>query len=1591
MSEKPFELQGHAQACSDPLRRVSLPEGGHDRAGLLERAARYGLYDPRFEHDACGVGFVVDLQGRKSHDLVRKAIQVLLSLLHRGACGCEANTGDGAGILLQTPDRFLRKVCDEIQIRLPPIGEYGVGMVFLPNARADRERCEQIFKKIIKQEGQRFLGWRTVPTDNESLGFTAKAAQPVIRQIFIGARPDTSLRTADSLAFERKLYVIRKRVENEIKKSAIPQRDKFYIPSLSCKTIVYKGMLKSDQITAFYPELLDPDVETGLAMVHSRFSTNTFPNWARAHPYRYLSHNGEINTLRGNVNWMHARQTMFRSELFGEDIKKLLPIIDESGSDSAMFDNALEMLVLTGRNLPHAVMMMIPEPWSGHESMSPEKRAFYEYHSCLMEPWDGPASIAFTDGVRIGAVLDRNGLRPSRYYVTKDGLVVMASEVGVLDIPPENVLLKGRLQPGRMFLVDTEQGRIIADDELKHTIATERPYAEWLSKNLVSLEDLPNGEGEASAEPYRANGSAGASPSHAPDHESVLLHQQAFGYTNEDLRLLMAPMAADGTEALGSMGTDTPLAVLSDRPQLLYNYFKQLFAQVTNPPVDCIREELIMSMETTIGPEANLLEPTPESARQIKLKSPIITNEELERLRHLHAQRGVFEPLGFKSITLPMLFKVREGAAGLAQAMDELCEQASQAIADGCQIIILSDRNIDRDHTAIPALLAVSGVHHHLIREGTRVKAGLVLETGEPREVHHFSLLIGYGAGAINPYLAFETLEDMIDQGMLTGSDAKHAIKNYIKAINKGVLKVMSKMGISTAQSYCGAQIFEAIGLGRQVIDKYFTWTASRVGGVGLDVIAQEVKARHDRAFPERPMNGHQLDVGGQYQWRRDGELHLFNPETVHKLQYAVRANNYQIFKQYSEQVNNQSRRLCTLRGLMELKLAENPIPIEEVESVESIMKRFKSGAMSYGSISQEAHETLAVAMNRIGGKSNTGEGGEDPARYVLEANGDSKNSAIKQVASGRFGVTSLYLVNAKELQIKMAQGAKPGEGGQLPGHKVYPWIARVRHSTPGVGLISPPPHHDIYSIEDLAELIHDLKNGNHHARISVKLVAEVGVGTIAAGVAKAHSDVVLISGHDGGTGASPLTSIKHAGAPWELGLAETHQVLVLNDLRSRIVVEVDGQLKTGRDVVIGALLGAEEFGFATAPLVALGCVMMRVCHLNTCPVGVATQDPKLRAKFTGGPEHVVNFMRFIAQEVRELMAQLGFRTLNEMIGRTDKLQVKAAVEHYKAKGLDYSAIFYQPEVPAHVGRYCQIPQDHGLDKALDNMTLLKLCEPALERGEKVEATLPIRNVNRVVGTIVGSELTRRYGAAGLPDDTIRLHFKGSAGQSFGAFVPHGMTLTLEGDSNDYIGKGLSGGKIIVYPPEGSTFVPEENVIIGNVAFYGATGGLAFVRGVAGERFCVRNSGVHAVVEGVGDHGCEYMTGGRVVVLGPTGRNFAAGMSGGIAYVLDETGAFPRNCNQEMVKLYPLEDAEEIEAVQALIRRHAEYTKSERAWKVLALWEAMVPKFVKVYPNDYRRVIEKQKKFKAEGLSDEEAVMAAFEENAHDLMRVGGK
>jgi len=1537
---------------------------------MYEAPRKQGLYDPSHEHDACGMGFVVDAHGKKSHAIVSQAVQVLENLEHRGACGCEKNTGDGAGILIQIPHRFLAEECERAGFSLPGPGRYGAGVVFLPRGPADRKRCEEIWAGLAAEEGMPLLGWRDVPTDNAAIGPTARAAEPVMRQLFV-ARHEAA---EDDDAFERKLYVLRRRVENAIWASAMAEKAMFYVPSFSHRTMVYKGMLIAPQLPGYFPDIVDSRVESCLAMVHSRFSTNTFPNWARAHPYRYVCHNGEINTLRGNVNWMHAREALFSSPLFGDDLKKILPVIDQGGSDSAMFDNVLEMLALSGRSLPHAVMMMIPEPWSGHESMSEKKKAFYEFHSCLMEPWDGPASIAFTDGIRIGATLDRNGLRPSRYYVTKDGLVVLASEVGVLDIPADRILTKGRLQPGRMFLVDTDEGRIVADEEIKLRTANEKPYGQWLRDNLVTLQEVPE-----------------APSPHEPDHETVLKRQLAFGYSREDVEQLVLPMGREGVEPVGSMGDDTPLAVLSERPQLLYNYFKQLFAQVTNPPIDCIREELIMATDTTVGPEQNLLDPTPLSAHQIKLGTPILTNEELEKLRYLSTPKGRSGAWAFKATTIPILFPPEAGGAGLEKAMEEVCRRASAAVQSGTNIIVLSDRGVDAENAPIPALLAVAGVHHHLIREGTRTRVGLVLESGEPREVHHFALLIGYGAGAVNPYLAFETLRDLVRQGLLPGVDEERAVKNYIKGLNKGVVKVISKMGISTIQSYCGAQIFEAIGLDREVIDKYFTWTPSRISGIGIGVVAREATSRHWAAFGTSGIATHELDPGGKYKWRHDGEHHLFNPQTIHKLQHACRTNDFRLFQEFSSLVNQQERRRATLRGLMELKPQRPPVPLEEVESVDAIVRRFKTGAMSYGSISKEAHEALAVAMNRIGGKSNTGEGGEDPARYFLEPNGDSKNSAIKQVASARFGVTSNYLVNARELQIKMAQGAKPGEGGQLPGRKVYPWIAKVRHSTPGVGLISPPPHHDIYSIEDLAELIHDLKNANEHARISVKLVSEVGVGTIAAGVAKAHADVVLISGHDGGTGASPLSSIKHAGVPWELGLAEAHQVLLLNNLRSRIVVETDGQLKTGRDVVVATLLGAEEFGFATAPLVALGCIMMRVCHLNTCPVGVATQDPRLREKFTGDPAHVVNFMRFIATEVRAIMAELGFRRLEEMVGRTDCLELKAALEHWKARGLDFSAIFHRPAVGDDVGRFCQMPQDHGLEESLDKTTLLELCRPALEHGERVAATVPIRNRNRVVGTILGSELTRRHGPKGLPDDTIQLTFQGSAGQSFGAFIPKGITLTLEGDANDYVGKGLSGGRIVVYPSRGSSFVPEQNMIVGNVALYGATAGEAFFYGAAGERFAVRNSGVNAVVEAVGDHGCEYMTGGRVVVLGATGRNFAAGMSGGIAYVLDEDDDFAERCNKEMVLLYRLRYPEEIDFIKDLVFRHAELTGSARANKVLVDWDYFMPRFVRVVPNDYNRVLQAQRKMRETGLSPEEAEMAAFEQNVQDVARVGGK
>jgi glutamate synthase (NADPH/NADH) large chain len=1512
--------------------------------------AGQGLYDPACGHGTCGVGFVVDMKGRKSNTIVRQALTVLKNLMHRGACGCEENTGDGAGILIQMPHAFLSRECAKIGIALPAPRHYGAGLVFLPVDPVQGACCGEIFEQTIREEGQTLLGWRNVPTDDSMIGPTAKSAEPIFKQIFIGRNPSI----ADDQAFERKLYVIRKRVEHAVRGSGLPQRELFHIPSLSSNTLIYKGMLRAIQIEAMFQDITDPDVESALALVHQRFSTNTFPSWPLAHPYRYLAHNGEINTLRGNINWMRAREALCESELLPE-LTKILPIVIEGGSDSAIFDNVLEFLVMAGRPLAHAVLMMIPEPWSGHESMCDEHKSFYEYHGCLMEPWDGPASIAFTDGTVIGAVLDRNGLRPSRYYVTRDGLVVMASEVGVLDIPPQDILQKGRLHPGRIFLVDTARGRIIHDAELKNAFATEHSYREWLSRKLVPLEELP-------------------APAHVhqTDFDTVLQRQQVFGYTHEDLRILMAPMAVKGEEPVGSMGNDAAPAALSNRPRLLYDYFKQLFAQVTNPPLDAIREQLVTQMSTTIGPERNLLRPGPESCRQIRLKMPILDNEELAKIRHLDLPR-------LKSVTLSMLFPVAEGGTGLSRALEDLFRKASRAVAEGFSFIILSDRGVDRDHAPIPALLATAGIHHHLIREGSRTRVGLVIESGEPRDVHHAALLIGYGAGAVNPYLAIETLVNMVRKGLIPDLDQRTVVRNYINALNKGILKIISKMGISTVQSYRGAQIFEALGLGRELVDKYFTRTASRIGGVGIDVIAEEACLRHYQGFPDRPVGKPDLKWGGEYQWRRDGEYHLFNPDTIFKLQYSTRTGQYEIFREYTDLVDKQNHHLCTLRGLFEFKFPDQPIPIEEVETVESIMTRFSTGAMSYGSISQEAHETLAIAMNRIGARSNTGEGGEDPARNKRDPNGDWRRSAVKQVASGRFGVTSEYLVNSTDLQIKIAQGSKPGEGGQLPGTKVYPWIAKVRHSTPGVGLISPPPHHDIYSIEDIAQLIYDLKNSNPNARVHVTLVAEVGVGTVAAGVAKARSDVVLISGQDGGTGASSLSSIKHAGLPWELGVAETQQVLVMNNLRDRITVQVDGQMKTGRDVVIAALLGAEEYSFSTAPLVVLGCVIMRVCHLNTCPVGIATQDPELRKKFTGKPEFVVNFFRFIAQEVRELMARLGFRSMDEMIGRVDHLDMRKAADHWKARGLDCSSILYLPEVRPDIATRKVREQDHGLEKALDRTTIIPLCQPALMRRESVSLRLPIRNVNRTVGTLLGYEVTSRFGAEGLPDDKINIYFTGSAGQSFGAFVPRGITLTLEGDSNDYLGKGLSGGKIIVFPPLASLFVPEENILVGNVVLYGATSGEAYFRGVAGERFAVRNSGARAVVEGVGDHGCEYMTGGCVVVIGSTGRNFAAGMSGGVAYILDETGDFEVRCNLSMVDLEPLITDEDVEEVKELLRRHIHYTGSTVAERILRQWEAMQPKFVKVMPKDYKRAINAMKRAQLEGIPLEQAVM----EGAH--------
>ena len=1528
-------------------------------------AQRQGLYDPQNEHDSCGVSFVCDIGGSASHNVVALGVKALCNLEHRGALGADPLTGDGAGILIQVPDRFLRDVVDQ---ELPPAGQYATGIGFLPAGPAEAERAAAQVEDIVRSEGLRLIGWREVPIDPSMLGPGSRAAMPSFRQVFIAGDG------LSGIDLDRRAYFVRKRIEHEIGPgaadqsadddeavmgNAAPPHTGAYFPSLSARTVVYKGMLMSRQLTSFYADLRDERVESALALVHSRFSTNTFPSWPLAHPYRMIAHNGEINTIAGNRNWLRAREALMSSPHL-EGLERAFPICTPEGSDTAGFDEVLELLTLGGYSLAEAVLMMIPEPWEHHAEMSGDRKAFYRYHATRMEPWDGPASIAFTDGTVIGAVLDRNGLRPSRYLVTSDGLVVMASETGVIDIPQSSVVEKGRLQPGRMFLIDTAQRRIVRDDEIKDGLASARPYQRWLDQNLVHLDDLPR------RDPVRR------------DEGSLIQRQQGFGHTHEEHRLLLAPMAIDGKEALGSMGTDTPPAVLSDRNRPIYDFFKQLFAQVTNPPLDAIREELVTSLYARVGPEGNLFDPQPSSCRTVHLDSPVITDEELARLVGIDGPGGLGD---FRTEVLGALYVVADGGEGLRRALDGLREAASAAIDAGANILVVSDRGSDERLAPVPSLLAVSAVHQHLVAERTRTRVGLVSESGDAREVHHLCLHLGYGANAVNPYLAFETVSNMVSEGLYglgqsLGVEAAH--RNFVKAASAGILKVMSKMGISTVASYTGAQIFEAIGLGPELVDEYFTGTPSRLGGIGLEEIAAAVAVRHRRAFPANPTGrAHRtIKAGGEYQWRREGEYHLFNPETVFKLQHATRDRRFDIFREYTRRVDDQSSRLGTLRGLFRLRTGVRPpVPIEDVEPVSEIVKRFATGAMSYGSISKEAHETLAIAMNRIGGKSNTGEGGEDADRYVPDPNGDLRRSAVKQAASGRFGVTSEYLVNADDIQIKMAQGAKPGEGGQLPGPKVYPWIAKTRHSTPGVGLISPPPHHDIYSIEDLAQLIHDLKNANPSARIHVKLVAEVGVGTVAAGVSKAHADVVLISGNDGGTGASPLTSIKHAGAPWELGLAETQQTLLLNDLRDRIVVQVDGQLKTGRDVVIAALLGAEEFGFATAPLVVMGCVMMRVCHLDTCPVGVATQNPELRKKFSGRPEFVVNFFEFIAEEVRALLASLGFRTVEEAVGQVEMLDEADAVDHWKAHGLDLSAILHLPPLAPDAVRHRRSEQDHGLDRALDQM-LIQLAEGALTDARPVTIDIPIRNVNRTVGTLLGSEVTRRYGAKGLPDDTIVVSFTGSAGTSFGAFVPKGITLRLEGDANDYVGKGLSGGRIVIRPPADANFSAEHNVIAGNVIGYGATGGEMYLRGLAGERFCVRNSGATAVVEGVGDHGCEYMTGGRTVVLGPVGRNFAAGMSGGVAFVYDPDGKLPVRVNAEMVELEPL-DAEDFVWLRHRVERHHHETGSEVAARLLADWALVSRSFVKVMPKDYKRVMLAAEQARADGTDEVAAVMAA--------------
>jgi glutamate synthase (NADPH/NADH) large chain len=1485
-----------------------------------------GLYHPQNERDACGIGLIANIHNVKSHDIILKGIQILINLTHRGACGCDPDTGDGAGILIQIPHRFFARECLKLGIALPDEGEYGVAMCFLPVQRQQRLVCKGILERIAEEEGLKALGWRDTPINGDAIGRVARESQPYIEQLFIGCN---GCKDQDEL--ERRLYIVRKRAEREIEMSDLRDKDFFYIPSLSSRTIVYKGLLLAPQIAEFYRDLKDPEAMSALCLVHQRFSTNTFPTWQLAHPYRFVCHNGEINTVKGNVNWMYARQEVMSSPHFGDKMKQMFPIIKAGQSDSACLDNAVELLTLAGRELPHTMSMLIPEAWDADSTMTPEKRAYYEYHASLMEPWDGPAAVAFTDGRVIGATLDRNGLRPARYLVTHDGLLVMASETGVLPIKPEDVKEKGRLQPGKMLLADLREKRIIPDEELKARLAGRRPYAEWIAEQQIELDHLP--------EPPRI---------YEFDADTLLQRQRCFGYTDEDVRVILTPMATNGEEPIGSMGTDTPLACLSDKPQPLFNYFKQLFAQVTNPPIDPIREEMVMSLTSYIGNERNILDETPQHAHTLKLEHPLLTNRDLEKLRRV--SKG-----DFLAMTLPTLYHVDGGVKELERALDSLCRRASLAIKSGYSLLILSDRGVDFESAPIPSLLALTAVHNHLVREGTRSQVALVVESGEPREVMHYCLLIGYGASAINPYLAIESLEDLCNKG-LVGLPFEKALKNYKKAVGKGLLKVFSKMGISTLQSYRGAQVFEAIGLSKALVEEYFTGTPSRIEGIGLEVLAREAQLKHEFAFQPLREDDTELTIGGNYHFRTRGEYHLLNPLTVAKLQHAVNKNSAATFEEFAQLIDEQNRQLCTLRGLMDFRYASQPVPLEEVEPASEIVKRFATGAMSYGSISKEAHETLAIAMNRMGGRSNTGEGGEDETRFEREPNGDWKRSAVKQVASGRFGVTTHYLVNAEELQIKIAQGAKPGEGGQLPGHKVDETIARVRYSTPGVGLISPPPHHDIYSIEDLAQLIYDLKNVNPRARISVKLVAEVGVGTIAAGVAKAHADVILISGDSGGTGASPLTSIKHAGAPWELGLAETQQVLVMNDLRSRVRLQADGKMQTGRDVVVGALLGAEEFGFSTAPLVALGCIMMRKCHLNTCPVGIATQDPELRRKFTGQPEHVINYFFFVAEQTRRLMAKLGFRTFDEMVGRVDKLEMRAAIEHWKARGLDFRAILANPKVPNSVGRRCLIAQDHGLAEALD-YKLIDHARPAIDSGERIEFALPIRNVHRTVGAMLSGEIAKAHGSRGLAPDTIRFKFNGSAGQSFGAFLAAGVTLTLEGDANDYVGKGLSGGKLVVYPPRTASFPAEENILIGNVALYGATGGEGFFNGRAGERFAVRNSGATAVVEGVGDHGCEYMTKGVVVVLGSTGRNFAAGMSGGVAYVLDETGEFAATlCNRTSVDLDPL-DEDDHRALRSLVERHLTETQSPRAAWLLDNWESAAAKFLKVFPHDMKRVL----------------------------------